>query len=192
VIEAKDMTRQTLMIAGLIASAGVVFGAGNYRDREKAEGRMGRRTDLVRLKEQLGLTDAQADQLRALWTEQAKSQIRRRAELAIARLELRQLLLGSTVDEKAVAAKAKEVGELQSAAVRARVDGHLAMRKVLTPDQQKKLRDLPGLRPVRERHEDRRPGGRGAERGAEGDENEAPTGAGPSDDDASLTADEVV
>jgi Spy/CpxP family protein refolding chaperone len=101
-----------------------------------------------------------------LHSDQQKASLRKRADLQVARIELKDLLGATTVDDKAVAAKVKELGDLQASVLRARVDGQLAFRKVLTPEQFEKLKamrmDQPrGPRPDRLRRGPGRPGPRG-------------------------------
>lgn len=130
------MSKQALVMVGLLAGTGVAFASWHGR-----EGRIGAR-NLAEIRDELGLSDSQVNQLRKLWTDQRKEHIRRRADLEIARLELRSLLDAPTEDERAVGAKVKELGELQASALKARVDARLAMRRILTPEQQRKLREL--------------------------------------------------
>jgi Spy/CpxP family protein refolding chaperone len=98
------------------------------------------------LKQQLGLSDQQAAELQRLRSEEQKQAIRRQADLAVARMELQEALAAKPVDEKLVAAKTKAVADLQTAALQARVNAQLAVRKVLTPEQQEKLQQLRGER----------------------------------------------
>jgi len=94
------------------------------------------------MKDELGLTDEQASQLRKLHNEQRRAAIRRRADLRIARMDLDELMNAASVDEKALSAKMKEIGDLEGAALKARVDSRLALRKVLTPDQLAKMKEM--------------------------------------------------
>jgi Spy/CpxP family protein refolding chaperone len=80
--------------------------------------------------------------MRNLRAEGRKQAIRHRADVAIARLELEELMDAKTVDEKAVAAKVKAISDLEAAALKARTDERLAMRRLLTPEQQEKLTQL--------------------------------------------------
>jgi Spy/CpxP family protein refolding chaperone len=102
----------------------------------------GRGPDIARIQKDVGLNDAQADQLKKLWTDQRKQEIRQRADMAIARMDLHQLLDVQTVDEKAVNAKVKELSDLHAASLRAHVDSVLAMRKILTAEQREKMKAL--------------------------------------------------
>jgi Spy/CpxP family protein refolding chaperone len=88
------------------------------------------------------LSADQAAQLEKIRGEARKQAIRQRADLAVARLELEELMKATTVDEKAVAAKVKAISDLEAAGLKARVDERLAMRRILSPEQQEKMRQL--------------------------------------------------
>jgi Spy/CpxP family protein refolding chaperone len=153
------MNKKALAVVGVVALAGGAALVAAQAGPGPAAGRRGRAVDPAQVKQELGLTDAQMSQLQKLRSDQHKLQIRRRADLQIARVELHELLSAATVDEKAVAAKTKELTDLQAAALKARVDGQLAVRKVLTAEQHQKLQQL-----HRERRMERRalrPGPRG-------------------------------
>jgi Spy/CpxP family protein refolding chaperone len=92
-----------------------------------------------RVQQELGITDAQMAELQKLKSDAMKSAIRRRADLAVARIDLETLLNADTVDQAAVAAKVKELGDLEAGALKDRVDARLAVRKVLSADQARKL-----------------------------------------------------
>ena len=100
------------------------------------------RPDPPTLQREIGLSDEQAAQMRRLRSEERKQAIRRRADLAIARMELEEALDAPSVDEKLVGTRVRAVSDLQAAEVRARADRRLAMRKMLTPEQQGKLKQL--------------------------------------------------
>jgi Spy/CpxP family protein refolding chaperone len=102
-----------------------------------------------RIKVDLGLTDEQVGRLRALKAEQRKAAVRQRADLAVARLELEEMLGAATVDEKALAAKIKAVSDMQAAAMKARLEARLAVRKVLSAEQFSKLQAMRGQRAPR-------------------------------------------
>jgi Spy/CpxP family protein refolding chaperone len=148
---------------GVLVVAGAVVAAA--QGRPGREGRPGpevrpARTDL---RAQLGLSADQAAQIEKIRSEARKQAIRQRADLAVARLELRELMNAPTVDEKAVSAKVKAISDLQAAGLKAWTDERLAMRRILTPEQQEKMRQL-----VRERWRERgpRPGRGWRQRGA--------------------------
>ncbi len=153
------MKRQVIAMVGVAGLVGATVVA------QPRPARQGPRTgaDPARLEEALGLDPGQVQQLRQLRGEQQKAAIRQRADLEVARLELQELLSAETVDERAVAAKTDALAKLQTAALRARIDSRLALRKVLTAEQARKLEQLRRHAPrgMRERRPHRRvgPGG---------------------------------
>jgi len=172
------MRRQLILAMGVLAAGGAALAALPDPDPVAAG------PDMARIQQQVGLTDAQVTQLKKLWGDQRKLAIRRRADMAIARLEMEELLDGPSIDEKALNAKVKELSDLQAATLRSRVDAQLALRKVVTPEQHQKLRGRPGDRRWRGREGppprgERRPGPGGAGGDRERDDEGAETpGAG--------------
>jgi Spy/CpxP family protein refolding chaperone len=166
------MARQLFLALGVLAAGGAALAALPDPDPVAA------RPDMSRIQQQV-------TQLKKLWGDQRKLAIRRRADVAIARMEMEELLDGPSVDEKALNAKVKELSDLQAATLRSRVDAQLALRKVVTPEQQQKLRSLLQERPWRGREGrpprgERRPGPGGANGGDRDrdDEGAEPPGAG--------------
>lgn len=144
------MSKKTLLVMGIgvLVGLGAVVGAA---DRPQA------RPDRDDRLKELGLSEAQIDQLEQLRSQERKAAIRRRADRAIARVELRDLLKADTVDEKAVRAKARQLADLESAGALARGEAAIALRKIVSADQAEKL--------LRARHQ-RRGGARlGPDRG---------------------------
>jgi Spy/CpxP family protein refolding chaperone len=136
------------------------------------------------LQKELGLSDQQAGELKKMWSDERKESVRRRADLRIARMELEELLDAPTVDEKAVAAKVKAVTDLQAAELKSRTDRRLAVKRILTPEQQQKMKELrrEHARGAREGRAWRR-GRPGTRRPAMGPGGPGPGGL-PDDDDA--------
>jgi Spy/CpxP family protein refolding chaperone len=132
-----SMRVRVLTFLGILAAAGMAVSA-VAEERPRREARPG----LAGLEAELGLSAEQAAQMRNLRAEGRKQAIRHRADVAIARLELEELMDARTVDEKAVAAKVKAISDLEAAALKARTDERLAMRRLLTPEQQEKLKQL--------------------------------------------------
>jgi len=122
--------------------------------------------------EKLGLTDTQMTQLHKLRTEQQEKAIRRRADLRVARLEMRNLLAAPTVDEQAVRAKAQQVGELLIAAARDLAEAGLALRRIVSADQAEKLLEMREHRAGAWRHH--RWSHDGGDRGGDGGEADGP------------------
>ena len=187
------MRRQLLVVLGVLAGTGIALaqrpgppGGGPGPDAGRPEGGPGH---MARLKQELGLSDAQVSQLQKLHSDQQKAGLRKRADLQVARIELRDLLGAATVDEKGVAAKVKELGDLQASVLRARVDGQLAFRKVLTPEQFEKFKSMRMDRPRGPRPDGPRPGMRRGPRRGPGGGPGVP-GFDQDDDDQALTGPE--
>ena len=141
------MKRQVLAVLGVISLGAAAIAVAQAPEppqmRHRARGGM---TGQM-MKERLGLTEAQVSQLEKLRTDERRAAIQRRADTQLARLELEQLMKAETVDEKAVAARVKQLTDLHGAALKAKVDGRLALKKLLTPEQQEKLRQMRAERP---------------------------------------------
>jgi Spy/CpxP family protein refolding chaperone len=153
------MRVQVLTAVGALVVAGTAV-AVTAQERPRGD----RRPDRAAIQAELGLSAEQAAQLKKLRIEGRKQAIRQRADLAVARLELAELMDAPTVDEKAVAAKVKAISDLQGAVLKARTDERLAMRRLLSPEQQEKMKQLMqrnrqdrGSRPERARRH-RQPG----------------------------------
>jgi Spy/CpxP family protein refolding chaperone len=112
----------------------------------------------------LGLSEDQQKQMKALRSAQQKEQIRLKAEVKIAHLELRDLVQQANGPSGAVATKVAKVGELQSRLLKQRVDFQLKRKAVLTDEQRKKLEVLRSVPPARQ---DGRWRGRAESRGRE-------------------------
>lgn len=174
------MKKQVLILVGFLATAGQAFAQAPEAPPGAPRGPRPP-LDRAAVKRELGLNDEQMGQLQKLRMDQRKAAIRRRADVQLARLSLQELMQAPTVDEKAVQARVKELADLQAGALRARIDGALALRKILTPEQIEKLRQL---RPERAW---RNPGGRGGPgpgRGLRGRGPVPPPGADEQDEDA--------
>jgi len=92
--------------------------------------------------EKLDLTDQQrADLAKARFAFQ-KQQIELQAKIRIARLEMREQMLADKPDRTALEKGIKAVSDLQYKAKLNRLDHMLAMRGILTPEQQKKMKGM--------------------------------------------------
>jgi Spy/CpxP family protein refolding chaperone len=108
------------------------------------------------LQQKVGVT---ADQVAKIRQEEAtfqKTEIRDRADLAVQRIDLRDLLAAQTPDRSAIDAKLQQISAAQLAMEKARIDFRLNMKQALTPDQREKLRQA-----LRERWQARRGPGEG-------------------------------
>ena len=136
------MRVQLLVVTGALVVAGAVAAVGaQERGPARRAERVGRR-DPAAIQAELGLSADQAAQLKKLRDDGRKQAIRQRADLAIARIDLEEAMDASSVDEKVVAARLKAVSDLQASSLKARTDQRLAMRRLLTPEQQEKMKQL--------------------------------------------------
>jgi len=94
------------------------------------------------IKAELGLTDVQQADIRKAMETAQRDRLRKSTDLKIAGLDLRSLLRADKVDEKAIAAKVAEAQAAQGALLKLRVDTALAMKRILTPEQQKKFAEI--------------------------------------------------
>jgi Spy/CpxP family protein refolding chaperone len=95
-----------------------------------------------RVKAALGLTEEQAGRLRQIAVETEKAAVKTRAELAVGRIELRELVRADRPDREAVMKKVQEISDLRGQIMKQHVESMLALKTVLTPEQQQKLRAL--------------------------------------------------
>lgn len=94
----------------------------------------------------LGLSEVQQADIRKAREATRRDRLRKSTDLKIASMDLRSLLRSEKVDERAVAAKLVEVQAAQGALLKLRVDAALAMKRILTPEQQKKMSAMRGDR----------------------------------------------
>lgn len=97
---------------------------------------------LAVMREVLGLTDDQVIKIKDIFSEGGKARIQARAEIRVARLEMRQLMRNDNVDRAAVDRKIKEISSLREKLMRNRIETRLKIRAVLTPEQRKKARAM--------------------------------------------------
>jgi len=90
----------------------------------------------------IGLTDNQRDQVKGLFREMERKRIELRAQLQLKELELREAMEGPKVDEGRVRKLVGEIGSIRTDLHLSKVNQELGLRKILTPEQQEKLRDL--------------------------------------------------
>ncbi|MGE0453791.1 MAG: Spy/CpxP family protein refolding chaperone [Vicinamibacteria bacterium] len=159
------MTRKLAGIVGVAAIAGLALAASSAS--AQAQGGPGRGMQPrgpERMKQALGLSEQQANDAEALHVRFRRESIQRRADLQLARLDLRELLKAATLDDKAIAAKVRTLQDLSAAAVKARVDQQVGFLKLLTPEQRQKLEEFRAERPRGARPGERGRGGRGQRR----------------------------
>ena len=87
--------------------------------------------------DELNLTDQQKKQVEQIHDEAMRQGIDRRAEIAKARVDLRQLVRADKPDQSAIEKKMKEIGTLRSAAQSHRLNTWFSVNKLLNTEQQK-------------------------------------------------------
>jgi Spy/CpxP family protein refolding chaperone len=128
-------------VIGAVASV-AALAALTAADLKAQEPRRERRAGMAQLQSEIGLTDQQVAEIRRIHTEGRKAAIRREADLRIARIELEELMGATTLDEAKIAARVKAISELQSAAFKERTESRLAIRRLVTPEQYQKMRQV--------------------------------------------------
>jgi Spy/CpxP family protein refolding chaperone len=94
------------------------------------------------VRQQLGITDAQAAKIRQQESDFRKAEIRNRADLQIKRMDLNDLLSADKPDRSAIDKKLQEVGAAQLSLEKSAIDFRLTMREALTPEQRQKLQQI--------------------------------------------------
>jgi Spy/CpxP family protein refolding chaperone len=95
-----------------------------------------------RVKAELGLTEDQTSRLRQIIVESQKSSVKTGADMAVRRIELRELLRAENPDRATVLKKVQEISDLRGQMMKQHVEALLAAKTVLSPEQQKKMRRL--------------------------------------------------
>jgi len=90
----------------------------------------------------LGLDDKQKDALKALRSRTMKDMVKKKADMQIAGIELKDLLDKDPVDLKAVEASVKRKESLKGEMFLAHVRAHEEMKSLLTADQRKRLKEM--------------------------------------------------
>ncbi len=90
----------------------------------------------------LGLDDKQKDALKALRSKMMKDMAKRRADMQIAGIELKDLLDKDPVDMKAVEASVRKNEALKTEMFLAHIKAHEEIKSILTPDQRKRLKEM--------------------------------------------------
>ena len=91
---------------------------------------------------QLDLTEAQRDKMRGLHEAMQRKAIQGRADLQLARLDLQKLVRSDKPQKSAIDAQIDKIARLQADQHKARVGTMLEARALLTPEQQKQMREL--------------------------------------------------
>lgn len=94
------------------------------------------------VRQQLGVTAAQAAKIDRQQSDFVKTQIRNTAQLQIERMELDDLVFAEKPDRSAIDSKLQEIGAAQAAPAKSDIDTFLAAQEALTPVQRQKLQRM--------------------------------------------------
>ncbi len=89
----------------------------------------------------LGLSDKQIDALKAIRNRVAKDTIKKRADLQLARVELREMLDKDSVDMGAVEASLKKAEAVKTDLHLSHIKAMEEIKAILTPEQRKKFKE---------------------------------------------------
>jgi len=90
----------------------------------------------------VGLDEKQKDAVKEIVRKTMKETIKKRADLDIARIDLRDLLDKDSVNMKAVESKLKQIASLEADIHLSRIKAHEEIKSILTPDQRRKLKEM--------------------------------------------------
>ena len=97
---------------------------------------------LFKNKEELELTDKQVEEIKDLKISTKKDLIRKKAEIEILALDIKAQMYGDAIDTKAINELIDKKYELKKAKTKSLVEAYAALKKVLTKDQKKKIKEL--------------------------------------------------
>lgn len=132
---------EKIVILTLSVLVVISFASGAFA--EKPKGKYGEKPDsavrVLKHGEALGLSDQQKKELYGMSFDFKKKKIRMKADIEIAKLELKRLMHKEGVSEGEIFSKVDELGGLKTALKKEKVRLKLAVRKTLTKEQQAKL-----------------------------------------------------
>lgn len=134
---------------GMRGGMGMGMGRGMRLHRGMGMGRgMGRGFGMAFAR--LDLTDAQREKLEGIHERQQRKAIQARADLQIARMDLRKLMRADAPSATAINAQLDKLGRMRTEMQKSHVATFLEARALLTPEQLKQLRErgprVPGAR----------------------------------------------
>jgi Spy/CpxP family protein refolding chaperone len=92
--------------------------------------------------DELGLSHQQVQQLETLMIQHQKEMVKERADLKMARLELKEIMMKDSIDEKAALAKQDKISSVKAEIARMNLRHKIAAQKILTAEQLSKWRLL--------------------------------------------------
>ena len=143
-IAAAALTAQAQMCGGCMQEGGMMEGMGHQGMMHGMGGGMMMGDDHPMWKHLmgLGLDDKQKDALKALRSKTMKDMVKKRADMQIAGIELKDLLDKDPVEMKAVEALLKKKESLKTEMTLAHIRAREEMKALLTPDQRKRLKEM--------------------------------------------------
>ncbi|MGO9380290.1 MAG: Spy/CpxP family protein refolding chaperone [Dissulfurispiraceae bacterium] len=90
----------------------------------------------------LGLDEKQKAEVDRIMTAHMKDVIKKKADLEIAKIDLKSILGTDPMDMKAAEAKLKEIEAIKTAIFLAHLTAHQEIKSILTPEQQKKMKEM--------------------------------------------------
>jgi Spy/CpxP family protein refolding chaperone len=132
-------TRSRWLVAALLVSSVLAAATVTHAQQQSPPAKGDRM--FSRLQKNLGLTDAQVTQIRAIYGQQREAHKQLGQSLRQARTDLRQLALNAG-DATAIAAKKAEVAQLMAQGLDLRVQTLQQIGPILTPEQRDKLAQM--------------------------------------------------
>ncbi len=133
-----------VLIIGLTATLSLAMLAAGFAG--KGPGGQHREYDPLKLIEmagpEIGLTAQQQQTLKNRFFASEKDEIALEAKIKTARLELKQLMDADSPDESAVYRKVDEMGKLRTEMQKLHTGNRLAVKAMLTTEQEQKLKEL--------------------------------------------------
>ncbi|MBF0507183.1 MAG: periplasmic heavy metal sensor [Nitrospirae bacterium] len=90
----------------------------------------------------LGLDEKQKAQIDGIMTSHVKDVIKKKADLQIAKVDLKNIISKDPVDMKAAESKLKEIEAMKTALILAHLNAHQKIKSLLTPEQQTKMKEM--------------------------------------------------
>lgn len=126
--------KRVILLATLLTlSLTLLFSGASAQAPEKQE---------RRVKARIELTQEQKEKIRDTRLDFQKQNIRLKADLKIARLDLRSLMADEEADKAKIYQKIEDIGTLRTKLAKNRVDQKMALRDILTKEQRDKLKEL--------------------------------------------------
>lgn len=116
--------KRTIILATILVS---LVAAGLYAQMPK----------MACLSEELKLTDSQEKQMKASFLAEQKDMVQLKADLAKAKIEMREIMMADNVDKNAALKKSDQVSAAKAAIAKRKLNGKLERLSILTPEQRK-------------------------------------------------------